>query len=172
MAPRLDDPVLTHLRAALVKQAIGQLADEHEAEDVAQDALVALCTTTTPFSDLDHVAAYSRRTVHNLCVDRIRRRVRYVALEHADGTYNSLEQDVIGREEIAAVVSALAEINPVYARVLVASTDVGRSHAAIAAAAGVSPRNVRHGLDRGRKALKARLAASGHAIPASWFPCP
>jgi RNA polymerase sigma factor (sigma-70 family) len=172
MAPEIDGPVLTQLRAALVKQAIRQLADTHEAEDVAQDALIALCTTSASFTDLDHVAAYARRTVHNLCVDRIRRRVRYVALEDADGPYDTLEHDVVNRDVLAAVVVALAEINPAYARVLVASTDVGRNHAAIALLTGVSLRNVRHGLDRGTKALKARLVAAGHSIPAVLSPVP
>lgn len=172
MGATLDETALALLRPALVKQAHRQLRDEHEAEDVAQDALVALCTTTTCFSDLDHVTAYARRTVHNLCVDRIRRRIRHVGLESADHSYDTLEHEVITRDVIAAVVIALAEINPIYAQVLVASTDIGRNHAEIAAVTGVSLRNVRHGLDRGAKALKAKLVAAGHTVPAVLTPLP
>jgi RNA polymerase sigma factor (sigma-70 family) len=168
----LDEGELARLRPALVTQARRQLQDEHEAEDVAQDALIALCNTTTRFTDLDHVTAYARRTVHNLCVDRVRRRARHVGLEQAEDSYDPVERAVITRDEIAAVVAALAQINPVYARVLIASTHVGRDHAEIAALTGVSARNVRHGLDRGTKALRARLAAVGHGLGAVVMPLP
>jgi RNA polymerase sigma-70 factor (ECF subfamily) len=160
----LDDSALLVLRAALVQQARRQLRDEHEAEDVAQDALIAICSAQMTFQDLDHVTAYARRTVHNLCVDRIRRRIRHVALENADAAVDTVEEEVLSRELMAAVAAALAQINPAYAQVLVASSDLGRNHAAIAAATGVSLRNVRHGLDRGVKTLRAQLAAAGHTI--------
>lgn len=159
-----DDSVLPALRGALVQQARRQLQDEHEAEDVAQDALIAICSARVSFQDMDHITAYARRTVHNLCVDRIRRRARHVALEHADAPVDTLEQDVLSRELMTAVATALAQINPAYAQVLVASTNLGRDHAAIAAATGVSMRNVRHGLDRGVKTLRAKLAAAGHTV--------
>ncbi|MDP9101110.1 MAG: RNA polymerase sigma factor [Actinomycetota bacterium] len=159
---------LDALRACLVGQARGLLADAHEAEDVAQEALLAVVQRPERFVDEDHLSAYARATTRNLCVDRLRSRGRRAipVADLPDAPLEWTETDTLElREAVTFVLAELRMLPPRYSAVLRASASLGSSdYAELAAATGESVTGVRNVLHRARHTLRVRAQAAGHSV--------
>lgn len=59
-------------RPRLVRMATRLLGSGHDAEDVAQTALLKLWTLRTEMDDIDRVEAYATMMVRNLCLDKLK----------------------------------------------------------------------------------------------------
>ena len=67
-----------------MRQAWRMLGDQAEAEDVAQDAMMRLWKQATDWRAGEaRVSTWLYRVVHNLCIDRLRKRRPQVAVEDA-----------------------------------------------------------------------------------------
>lgn len=80
----LDDLVRTR-RRALTAYAYLLCNDLREAEDLVQDALVAVFSRRTD-TDIESVEAYVRRTILNTYLDGFRRRRRWAAIRHLNAS--------------------------------------------------------------------------------------
>src|SRR5690606_33913159 len=97
-----------------LRQAWRMLGDRAEAEDVAQDAMLRLWRQAADWRAGEaRVSTWLYRVVHNLCIDRIRRRRPSVAAEDAPEPVDP-EPSVLTRiarsetgRAVAAAISAL-----------------------------------------------------------------
>lgn len=69
-------------RQALTAYAYLLCNDQREAEDLVQDALVAVFSRGRASNDIETVEAYVRRTIRNTYLDGFRRRKRWAAIRH------------------------------------------------------------------------------------------
>ncbi len=156
------------LRGGLVAHAMSRLGDAHEAQDVAQDTMLALYEVRDRFEDEAHLEAYAHATVRNLCHNRRRdagrRAVPSDELPERAGDCTT-EQVVLDREVVTAVIDALRDLPPRYAHVLRESARLGSSdYGLLAAATGETVTGVRNVLNRARTTLRARAAAAGYSV--------
>jgi RNA polymerase sigma-70 factor (ECF subfamily) len=135
--------------------------DEYEAEDVTQQVFAKLMTAlgryeprTVPFS------AWILRVAHNAAIDHVRARRRMASDELQAAGEQELPTGTDGR---AALRAAFAAIPPEQRCVVLMRHVVGLTPPEIAKRIGKSE-NAVHGLHhRGRRALRAQLAAMGSA---------
>lgn len=97
-----------------MRQAWRMLGDQIEAEDVAQEAMLRLWRQASDWrSGEARISTWLYRVVHNLCIDRIRKRRPQVPVEDApepvDPDPGVLERMVHG-ERSQAVASAIGEL--------------------------------------------------------------
>lgn len=99
-----------HLRS-IVNYSYRLLTDRSEAEDVAQETFLRLWTHASEWRPQSRLSAWLHRVAHNLCVDRLRRRVE----QNAEGIERFQATDrpssLVARKQLAQVVeNALAEL--------------------------------------------------------------
>jgi RNA polymerase sigma factor (sigma-70 family) len=162
-APSEDaDAVLARLfaseAAVLVRLASFFVQDHTAAEDLVQEAFIRLSRSlhriTTPGAE----AAYLRATVLNLCRDHNRRGL--MSLRHrppTDPPPEALADVVAGREQARAVVAALTNLSIRQRDCLVLRYYLELPVPEIASTLGLSPNSVKTHLQRGLRALQARL---------------
>ena len=140
-------------REGLVSFARGMLADGHEAEDAAQEALLRLYQC---WERADDPRAFLYKTISNLCIDRLRQ------LARIPPPPPSLAWEAAGRAEIgeraAAVRAALDELPP-DERAAVLLREVERlSYGEIATALEATVPQVTNWIHRGKNRLRRLLA--------------
>jgi RNA polymerase sigma-70 factor (sigma-E family) len=158
------DEAVTRLYTAhyrgLVRLSTLLLGETASAEEVVQDAFVAMHRSWRRLRDTDKALAYLRRTVVNSSRSRLRhRRVadRYLATQAGPATAPSAEHGALDRLDYAAVVAALRELPSRQRETLVLRYYGDLSEADIATAMGISRGAVKSHASRGMAALRTTL---------------
>ncbi len=135
---------------------LGMLASVHDAEDVAQDALVKGLTQIDQLRAGEHFRAWIAGIARNLCLDHLRREkrgrevlARRQAPEPAD------------RSAFAELEGAIHELPEQYRLPLLLYYLDGQSTENVASALNLSPDGVRTRLSRARKELRKRIGKQG-----------
>jgi len=138
-------------RADLLRFLVARTGDAAEADDLMQELWIKLQNPTA--GPIAHGKAYLYRMAQNLIVDRLRERQRRQRRERnwygerlghaADGVEPSdpgrnAEEEMLDREETAAVASAIANLPPGARRAFELHKLHGLSHADVAAELGIS----------------------------------
>lgn len=151
-----------------LRQAWRMLGDQAEAEDVAQDAMLRLWRQAADWRAGEaRVSTWLYRVVHNLCIDRMRRRRPQVAVEDAPepvdpdpGVLARIAQSETGR----AVASAIAELPERQRQALMLRHFEGWSNPQIGEALDCSVEAVESLLARARRQLAERLKNEKEAL--------
>jgi RNA polymerase sigma factor (sigma-70 family) len=160
--PSYRQAVLAH-KDRLYGYAARFLGRPEDARDVAQEALVRLWEHR---HELDGAPprAWLLRTVHHLCVDRLRRAhisEDEVPVELADASTPSPEARACSRQLGAVVASALAALSPRDRSVLLLRDVEGLSYEECAQVLGVPLGTLKAIVHRARERARVRLAAAG-----------
>ncbi len=151
----------------LIRSAFLMVGDRGEAEDVAQDCLLALARRWPRVRAMQHPGAYARRVMFNLILDgrsgRSRRLLELGDGDAADG--RPAEDDGPRSEERVDLIRALAGLPPRQRAILVLRYFADLSEEEIAATLGCAPGTVKSGaaraLDRLREAVGESHDGSG-----------
>ncbi|MGH8860850.1 MAG: SigE family RNA polymerase sigma factor [Jatrophihabitantaceae bacterium] len=159
-AARVDVPSLyeAHWRY-LVRLAVLLVDDVASAEDVVQDAFVALHRKAADLRHPDAALGYLRTSVVNLARSVIRRRQvarKHVKVAEPEATAPA-DHDVLLREEHRAALAAVRALPRRQSEVLVLRYWAGLSEREIAEALGISTGSVKSAASRGMATLQARL---------------
>lgn len=144
--------------ASLVGLGTLLVRDREVAEDVAQDAFVALHGRWDRLREREKALAYLRRSVVNGCRSKGRRQSvadRHRSEPAADAV--SAEMSVLASERRGEVLTALAALPRRQREVLVLRHWLDLTEAEIAAALGISPGSVKTHVSRGLAALRNSL---------------
>jgi RNA polymerase sigma factor (sigma-70 family) len=145
----------------LLAMATRLLGDAAEAEDVTQEAFLRLWRIAPGWNDAGSVGGWLHRTARNLCLDRLRRRGRWSAIddvaEPADPQPGAVER-LAAQDRAAALSRAMAALPDRQRAAVTLRHFEGMSNPDIGAALGVSVEAVESLLSRGRKALARALA--------------
>jgi RNA polymerase sigma-70 factor (sigma-E family) len=159
---RDSDAALTALYTAhyrqLVRLAYFLLRDGGQAEEVVQDAFVAMHGSWRRLRDPERAEAYLRQAVVNRCRSGLRHRAveaRYAPKAAPDAP--SAEYGAIGTIERRGVVDALRALPTRQREVLVLRYYGDLSEAQIAQTLGISPGAVKSHASRGMAALRSTL---------------
>lgn len=166
------DAAVTHLFGAhyrsLVRLAALLLRDDSVAEEIVQDAYVALHGRWWRLRDPDKALAYLRATVVNRSRSALRHRTvvdRYVASYRPPPDAPSAEAGALGALEHATVVAALHSLPARQREALVLRYYADLSEAEIADVMGISRGAVKSHASRGMAALRAALAQTLERSP-------
>jgi RNA polymerase sigma-70 factor (ECF subfamily) len=142
------------VRADLLRIARGIVRDEAEAEDVVQDALLALHTAT----GVERPDVWLRTVTRNRARDRLRG--RRDTTDPASLASPSTRPETDGTEAVAAWLPFFVEALPEPYRTAVRRVDLEEvPQSEFAREAGLSPSGARTRVQRGRKLLLADLQA-------------
>ena len=148
--------------SAMAYSITGNLA---QSEDLAQEAFIVAWKKLGSLHNADAVAPWLCGIVRNLARDWMRKQTRQptVSMEGLGGAHEpageSPEEKELRRERADLVWSALAEIPENYREPLVLFYRQGESIRAIAEVLELTEDNVKQRLSRGRKMLRAEVAA-------------
>jgi RNA polymerase sigma-70 factor (sigma-E family) len=143
---------------SLVRLARFFVDDREAAEDLVQEAFIRLARSANRIRERDRAAAYLRSIVLNLARDHNRRGL--VSLRHrpaADPAPASIEEEMVGRAEQQQVIEVLRELPRRQRDCLVLRYYLELPVAGIAETLGLSANSVKTHLQRGLRALEARL---------------
>ncbi|TIC84940.1 SigE family RNA polymerase sigma factor [Nocardioides sp. GY 10113] len=138
--------------------------DEGMAEEIVQDALVALHEKWDRIDDHDHAAAYLRQTVVNRSRSALRHRSvvqRFLARQTGTDEAPSADQPVLADDHRHLILGALAELPRRQREVLVLRYYLDLSEAEIADTLGISRGAVKSHASRGSAALRTVLDRLG-----------
>lgn len=153
-----------------MRQAWRMLGDQIEAEDVAQEAMLRLWRQAADWRAGEaRISTWLYRVVHNLCIDRIRKRRPQVPVEDApepvDPDPGVLER-MAQTERSRAVAEAIGELPARQRQALILRHFEGLSNPEIGEALECSVEAVESLLARARRQLAKRMTeereASGH----------
>ncbi len=166
-----DDEWLGRLYAAearnLLRLARFFVDDRAAAEDLVQEAFIRLSASRERLRDSAASVAYLRAIVLNLARDHNRRGL--MSSRHrppADIGEAPIEDQVAGREEARAVVSALRELPRRQRDCIVLRYYLELPVNDVAATLGLSTNSVKTHLQRGLRALEGQLADRRDVVPA------
>ena len=170
-----DDPVIEQPLAAavevdihalytahwryLVRLAVLLVDDRASAEDVVQDAFLALHKRSATLRDPDAALAYLRASVVNLSRSVLRRRQvvrKHLKVAEPEATA-AADQDVLVREEHRATLAAVRALPRHQREVLILRYWSGLSEREIAQALGIAPGSVKSAASRGLATLQRVL---------------
>jgi RNA polymerase sigma-70 factor (sigma-E family) len=159
----VDVPALYRLHwRYLVRLAVLLVDDVASAEDVVQDAFVALHRKADGLRDPDAALAYLRTSVLNLSRSVIRR--RQVARKHLKVAEPEAgpgaDHDALLRDEHRAVLAAVRALPARQSEVLVLRYWAGLSEREIADTLGISTGSVKSSASRGMATLQRMLRAA------------
>jgi RNA polymerase sigma-70 factor (sigma-E family) len=162
-SPRVDQVDLQALYNAhwryLVRLAVLLVDDVHSAEDVVQDAFVALYKRSGSLRDPDAALGYLRTSVLNLSRSVLRR--RQVARKHlkvAEPEASApADHDVLVRDEHRAALAAVRALPRYQREVLILRYWSGLSEREIAETLRISPGSVKSAASRGMATLQRVL---------------
>lgn len=144
-----------------LRQAWRMLGDQTEAEDVAQDAMLRLWRQAADWRAGEaRVSTWLYRVVHNLCIDRIRRRRPSVAVEDAPEPVDpepSVLTQIARNETGRAVAAAIMELPPRQRQAIILRHFEGWSNPEIGEALESSVEAVESLLARARRTLAEKL---------------
>jgi len=151
-----------------LRQAYRMLGDQAEAEDVAQDAMLRLWKQATDWRAGEaRVSTWLYRVVHNLCIDRIRKRRPQVPVEDAPEPVDP-DPSVVDRmaqtEQSKAVAAAIGELPERQRQALILRHFEGMSNPAIGEALECSVEAVESLLARARRALAKKMSEEREAF--------
>jgi len=153
-------PALYHQHwRALVRLAVLLVDDVASAEDVVQDAFVALHRRSGDLRDPEAAAAYVRACVVNLSRSVIRRRQvarKHLKVAEPEATAGA-DEDVVLRDEHRETLAAVRQLPQRQQEVLVLRYWSGLSEREIALALGISQGSVKSSASRGIATLQKML---------------
>jgi RNA polymerase sigma-70 factor (sigma-E family) len=160
LVPQIDLHALytAHWRY-LVRLAALLVDDVASAEDVVQDAFVALHRKSAGLRDPDAALAYLRTSVLNLSRSVLRRRQvarRHLRVAEPEATA-AADHDVLVRDEHRAALAAVRRLPRHQREVLILRYWSGLSEREIAQALGISPGSVKSAASRGLATLQRVL---------------
>lgn len=160
VADRVDIHALYHAHwRYLVRFAVLLVDDTASAEDVVQDAFVALHRRSESLRDPDAALAYLRSSVLNLSRSVIRRRQvarKHLKVAEPEGT-PAADHDVLLRDEHRAALVAVRALPRYQREVLILRYWSGLSEREIAQTLGISPGSVKSAASRGLATLQRVL---------------
>jgi len=154
-------PLFREEASSLVRLARFFVDDRMAAEDIVQEAFIRLARSAHRIRERDRAAAYLRSIVLNLARDHNRRGL--VSLRHrppADPTPASVEEEVAVRAEQRDVIDALRDLPRRQRDCVVLRYYLELPVAEIATTLGLSVNSVKTHLQRGLRALEARLGVT------------
>ncbi len=151
-----------------MRQAWRMLGDQIEAEDIAQEAMLRLWKQAADWRAGEaKISTWLYRVVHNLCIDRIRKRRPQVPVEDApepvDPNPGVLERMAQG-ERAKAVAEAIGELPERQRQALVLRHFEGLSNPDIGEALECSVEAVESLLARARRQLAKRMSEQKEAF--------
>lgn len=153
--------LITQFSALLYRVAFAVLRNAAEAEDIAQETFVRVWEHRRKLPEVEQVRAWLIRIALNLALDQTRRMrpapMDEMIVETARSIAPGTEQQVIGAEELARVLSAMDGLPKVERMVLLLSAFDELSTVEIASVMERSQSSVRALLFRARERLKQRL---------------
>lgn len=167
------DEALEHLYAAhwrrLVRLSVLLVRDQGTAEEVAQDAFVALHKRWRRLRDPDRAAAYLRQTVVNRSRSVLRHRAvvdrHAAALRREEPVTDGADAPALDRARRDTVLDALAALPDRQREVLALRYYADLSEAEIADALGIARGSVKAHASRGAAALRGLLADERPTAP-------
>lgn len=157
-------------RADLRRLLLARTGDAQEADDLLQELWVK--SRQTPSGPVEHGKAYLYRMAQNLVVDRLRERQRRMQRERrwsdqeTDFTpagveptdrRQTAEEQILAREEVAILVSAIANLPEGARRAFELHKLEGLSHAVVAERLGISKSGVEKHMAVAMKYLRRAL---------------
>ena len=143
---------------------LGFLADRHDADDAAQDAMLRLVDQLGRFDPRRNFATWRNSVVLNLCRDRLRRRDARVRAESDAAAFElpaplPSPLDAVQQVEVRTLVTAsLSHLTPREREIFVLHDLEGTSAKEVAALLNVAPSTVRVLLMTARRRLRELLA--------------
>ncbi|MEZ5117568.1 MAG: sigma-70 family RNA polymerase sigma factor [Candidatus Nanopelagicales bacterium] len=154
-------------RHSLAVLAHRYLNNPFDVDEVVQEAFLRLVMSMPELETEAQAVAYARRTVTNLCFDRIRRNGRTPASTPLDELVvdipaddGDLEDPILAAEDAVIVRSALARLAPTQRRALIAWEVEEKPVPEIAAELGIDESAVKHVLFRARRTLRRLLVGT------------
>jgi RNA polymerase sigma-70 factor (ECF subfamily) len=165
------EQVTLRVAGSLYRFGRGFCRDPHDAEDVMQDALVALVTSLERFRGDGSLSSWAYIVARNACARRRKRGARHESLERGEGeptlelsdTGPGPESTAERRELHEALEREIAALPDSLRDVLVLRDVEGLSSAKVGERLGLGERAVKSRLHRARLALRERLA--DHMVP-------
>ena len=151
-----------------MRQAYRMLGEQAEAEDVAQEAMLRLWRQASDWRAGEaRISTWLYRVVHNLCIDRIRKRRPQVPVEDAPEPVDP-DPSVLDRmaqtEQSKAVAAAIGELPERQRQALILRHFEGMSNPAIGEALECSVEAVESLLARARRALAKKMQEEREAF--------
>jgi len=156
---RALDALLARHRPAVERLALRILRDAEDADDATQEALAKVCVRLKQFRGGAAFSTWLHRLVVNTCLDAVERRKARMheplddALASADDPARAAGNSELRRE----LCTALADVSPQQAQVVLLKDALGYSFEEIAAAAGIPVGTAKCHAHRGRARLSERL---------------
>lgn len=151
-----------------LRQAWRMLSDQTEAEDVAQEAMMRLWRQADKWRAGEaRISTWLYRVVHNLCIDRLRKRRPQVAIDDAPEPVDpdpSVLERMAETEQAKAVATAIAKLPGRQRQALVLRHFEGYSNPEIGAAMDCSVEAVESLLARARRELAAVMREQKEAL--------
>ena len=151
-----------------MRQAWRMLGDQTEAEDVAQEAMLRLWKQASDWRAGEaKVSTWLYRVVHNLCIDRIRKRRPQVAVEDAPEPVDpdpSVLERMAQTEQSRAIAKAIGELPVRQRQALVLRHFEGLSNPEIGEALECSVEAVESLLARARRQLAEKMSEEREAF--------
>ena len=149
--------------ASMVRLASLLLGSSDQAEEIVQEALLAVFQRRNQFSTLDHAGAYLRAAV----VNRTRSAHRHRGVVERfrpdpQPSPHTPEEEILSAERAEHMFNLVHELPPRQREVLVLRYYSEASESEIAEALGISRGAVKSHAHRGIKALRARMEGSRH----------
>ncbi len=157
-----------NLLPGVMRQAFRMLGDQSEAEDVAQDAMLRLWKQAPDWRAGEaKVSTWLYRVVHNLCIDRIRKRRPQVPVEDAPEPVDpdpSVLDRLAASEQSRMIAQAIATLPDRQRQALVLRHFEGMSNPEIGDALECSVEAVESLLARARRQLAKMLREDKEAF--------
>ncbi len=156
------------LLPSVLRQAWRMLGDQTEAEDVAQEAMLRLWKQATDWRAGEaRISTWLYRVVHNLCIDRIRKRRPQVPVEDAPEPVDpdpSVLERMAQTEQSKAVAEAIATLPERQRQALILRHFEGFSNPEIGEALECSVEAVESLLARARRQLAKMMREEKEAF--------
>jgi RNA polymerase sigma-70 factor (ECF subfamily) len=163
------DEVLRRAGPRLKRYAVRRLRDEHEAEEVVQEALLRAFQHRHLLATEDDLMAWVTVVTGRLVIDRLRVRGRSTPVAELPPTTRAGRDTadvVVARDEARIALDALEAMPGRQASVLWAREVEGLSYDEIGERFGMSEPSVRSLLHRARRTLRREYAERGGTLPA------